>query len=275
METFSNENLVQHGLNKFYIIGLARMGKNRKNLVNAHSRSHVFRCVLLNLHNKVDYDVKMWAMEDIQFNMDTHNLSEEDKDKGVIVNYHRIIPLKMTMNGGVTTSAGNSLKMTMNVGVTTSTGKRKEPITESNREKSPVASTSKKLRESSPEPPKENSPSTLFSAVRRVLVKNKAKVIEENKTSKTKKSVLDEIKSILGQFKKVKLWTQIDKVLQSKKSIDCKFAELTKIIFYDYSDHDNDSLSSAAAMVQEEMENVIPSKRTEQKFITNYFTKDT
>ena len=228
METFSNENLVKHELNKFYIIGMGRMGRNFNKLVNAYSRSHVFRCVLLNLESEVQYNQNMWAMEDIQFNMDTDHerIRLTNDEKGVIVKCQRFIPVKKPMSGGVTTSTGTRA---------TFQPKRKKPNSQDNskQSQSPEAGPSKRSKAI------EKSP-FLYSSVKQVLLKEKDTIIAEDKTS-----VLGEVRKILEKYKncqQVKLWTDIDEVLKSSKTNEDKFNAIVCIIFYVYADYEKDSL---------------------------------
>ena len=58
--------------------------------------------VLINLQKSkdVDYNPKAWAMEDIDFNNRTHNLSSRDRDEGVIAKCLRFVACKKKLREG-------------------------------------------------------------------------------------------------------------------------------------------------------------------------------
>ena len=109
LDNFTNKNLHDQklSLNKFSIIGFSiGFFKNAAKRRYAYGRKHVFAAILLNLQNlhKIQYE-NMWAMEDIDFNNRTHNLSIGNSDKGVLVKCLRFIAKKKVIkHGGVIAS---------------------------------------------------------------------------------------------------------------------------------------------------------------------------
>ena len=69
---------------------------------NAFSRRHVFGAVLLNLYklSSIQYNPIAWAMEDVDFNNRTDELSSVRIDEGVLVKYLRLIAHKKFINEG-------------------------------------------------------------------------------------------------------------------------------------------------------------------------------
>ena len=104
LDNFTNKNLHDQklSLNKFSIVGFSMANfRNAAKRRNAYGRKHVFAAILLNLQNlhKIQYE-NMWAMEDIDFNNRTHNLSIENSEKGVLVKCLRFIAKKKQINHG-------------------------------------------------------------------------------------------------------------------------------------------------------------------------------
>ena len=89
-------------VNAFSIIGFSLSKRNVKSRVSAFSRKHVFAAVLFNLtkFRSVEYRKHAWAMEDIDFNWKTNDLSDKDSNDGVIVKCMRYVASKKKISGG-------------------------------------------------------------------------------------------------------------------------------------------------------------------------------
>lgn len=89
----------------FNILGFSigtHKGINKRR--QAYGRKHVASAVLINLQKSkdVDYNPKAWAMEDIDFNNRTDDLSSKDRDEGVIAKCLRFVACKKKLpEGGV------------------------------------------------------------------------------------------------------------------------------------------------------------------------------
>ena len=97
LKDFSFDAICNNELQKFDNIGFSRIGKNKYNLVNAFSRSHVFGCILLNLRatQKIDYEEQMWAMEDFSFNLRINERwTGKEQSRGVIIKCLRYLAYK-------------------------------------------------------------------------------------------------------------------------------------------------------------------------------------
>ena len=68
----------------------------------AYGRKHVMAAVLINLQKSkgIEYNPKAWAMEDIDFNLRTDELSSKRHDQGVIVKCLRFVALKKRIGQG-------------------------------------------------------------------------------------------------------------------------------------------------------------------------------
>ena len=86
----------------FSIIGFSLTKRKIKSRINAFGRSHVFGAVILNLAKltSVDYNKIAWAMEDIDFNLKTNELSTTDTNNGLIVKCMRYVGSKKKIKGG-------------------------------------------------------------------------------------------------------------------------------------------------------------------------------
>eukprot|EP00090_Calanus_glacialis_P014977 TRINITY_DN23862_c0_g1_i1.p1 TRINITY_DN23862_c0_g1~~TRINITY_DN23862_c0_g1_i1.p1 ORF type:complete len:455 (-),score=106.22 TRINITY_DN23862_c0_g1_i1:47-1354(-) len=86
----------------FSIIGFSLTKRTIKSRINAYGRSHVFGAVLLNLAKltALDYNKIAWAMEDIDFNWKTNDLSSSNTDDGLIVKCMRYVGSKKKIKGG-------------------------------------------------------------------------------------------------------------------------------------------------------------------------------
>ena len=92
---FSSKSFKEAG--EFSIIGFSMFSKRQiRKKRSAYARAHVFAAVLLNLRKltKVNYNRRMWAMEDCAFNRATHQLSYSNPDDGVIVQARRYVAYK-------------------------------------------------------------------------------------------------------------------------------------------------------------------------------------
>ena len=88
--------------NQFAIVGFSGTTSATSKRKNTFGRKHLYKAILINLQitAEVDYNGYAWAMEDIDFNMRTHQLGELQKDKGVIVKCMRFIEYKKQIHTG-------------------------------------------------------------------------------------------------------------------------------------------------------------------------------
>ena len=98
---FSSNNFDR--VKNFNILGFSigtHKGINKRRL--AYGRKHVAAAVLINLHKSkgIHYNRKAWAMEDIDFNMKTNDLSSRDPYEGVIVKCLRFVAFKEKLQEG-------------------------------------------------------------------------------------------------------------------------------------------------------------------------------
>ena len=97
LKYFSRTKIYENHLTKFYIIGFLTGNKFSafsEKLTNAYGRAHVSQCVLINVTTPVDYLTWAWAMEDIDFNLRTNDLSKVNLEDGVIVKFNRFMSSK-------------------------------------------------------------------------------------------------------------------------------------------------------------------------------------
>ena len=103
MKYFSRTKIYENHLTKFHIIGFLTGNKFSafsEKLSNAYGRAHVYQCVLINVTTPVDYIPWAWAMEDIDFNLRTNDLSKVNLEDGVIVKFHRFMVMKKWLDEG-------------------------------------------------------------------------------------------------------------------------------------------------------------------------------
>ena len=98
---FSRNNFQE--VKDFNILGFsigAHKSITRRKL--AYGRKHVAAAVLINIQKStgIDYNPKAWAMEDIDFNMRTDQLSSRNTNEGVIVKCLRFVAFKKKLRGG-------------------------------------------------------------------------------------------------------------------------------------------------------------------------------
>ena len=101
LDHFSRNNFDE--VKNFNILGFSigtHKGINKRRL--AYGRKHVHAAVLINLHKSkgIDYNPNAWAMEDVDFNMRTDDLSSRDPDEGVIVKCLRFVACKKKLREG-------------------------------------------------------------------------------------------------------------------------------------------------------------------------------
>ena len=100
---FSRNNFEK--VKDFNLIGFSIGALSRRSITrrrSAFGRKHVAAAVLINLlkSKKVDYNQRAWAMEDIDFNLRTDKLREENPDEGVIVKCLRFVACKKKVGEG-------------------------------------------------------------------------------------------------------------------------------------------------------------------------------
>ena len=105
----------------------------------AYGRKHVMAAVLLNLGKSkgIEYNPKAWAMEDIDFNLRTDELSSKHHDQGVIVKCLRFVASKKRIGeGGVVPCdvPKDVMKMMEETEELSGVGQRKKPVEHTGKE---------------------------------------------------------------------------------------------------------------------------------------------